>query len=94
MFYRKLCGDIVAMEMTEAQQKHVRDIVESMQCPKDFACYRSGFKNLPKNEVIGNGKLIDCLEEHQHTCALRIPFGHGGFCTCPLRHYIARNFGI
>ena len=68
-------------------------IIDAIECPRDFACYKSGFGNLSKVEIMADGKLIECLEENGRHCRLGFAFGaETTFCLCPLRSYTARNF--
>ena len=56
-----------------------------MDCPKDFECYKSGFDTLCKAKNNGMKGYADCLEDQfERRCELRVPFGSGAFCHCPL----------
>jgi hypothetical protein len=39
----------------------------------------------------GLDTYADCLDPSRQTCEFKVPFGHGTFCRCPLRVYIAKN---
>ena len=81
------------MEFSSEHDKEIQEIIDAMECPRDFACQKSGFKNLSKVEIMAEGKLIECLEENGRHCGLGFTFGAETiFCLCPLRGYIARNF--
>ena len=69
----------------------LEDIVNGLKCPKDFKCYKSGFKDLCKAEDIGIESFLVCLEEDPSECQFSIPFGEAYFCECPLRIYIAKK---
>ena len=76
------------------EQHHIdkiEKIISEIKCPKDFVCYKSGFKNLCKAKDIGLESFIDCLEENPETCVFSLSFGYSYLCTCPLRIYIAKN---
>ena len=81
------------MEFSSEHEKEIQAIIDVVECPRDFACYKSGFENLSKVEIMADGKLIECLEENGRHCRLGFTFGaETTFCLCPLRGYIARNF--
>jgi hypothetical protein len=71
--------------------KPIEEIIGEMKCPKDFKCYKSGFKNLCKADDIGLKSLIVCLEEKPYECNFSRLFGDSYFCECPLRKYIVKE---
>lgn len=81
--------------MEEDHVEQIKDIMSRMKCPKDFECYKSGFKNLCKAKDTGIGSFAECLEENTHGCRFLLPFGttNTNLCMCPVRIYIARNMG-
>jgi hypothetical protein len=76
------------MEISQKHKVKIDQIMQEMNCKKDFECYKTGLKNLPK--VKRRGKLIECLEENP-TCEFAMPFGYGLLCQCPLNNYIQQN---
>jgi hypothetical protein len=80
------------MEITQEHDRKIKEIMRGMQCNRDFECYKSGFENLSKVMITGDGKLVECLEEKANFCEHVFSFGLGYICKCPLRNYIARNF--
>ena len=80
------------MQLCKEHRKQVEEIISVMKCPRDFACYKSGFENLSRVRIIGYAKLVECLEKSPQTCEFGFSFEHGRFCKCPLRYYIAKNF--
>lgn len=82
------------MEITQEHDSKIQEIVRGMQCHRDFECYKSGLENLCKTEIVGDAKLVECLEEKAKTCEYVLSFGFGYICICPLRHYIAKNFNM
>jgi len=72
-------------------EKGIAEIVGELQCPKDFKCYRSGFKNLCKAKDLGMNTFLQCLEESPRNCPFAFDFGSTYFCKCPLRVYIAKK---
>lgn len=79
------------MDLTARQKQEVEKIKASMDCPSDFECHESGFKNLCKAEYRGLDEFANCLENNDIKCRFRMPFGFGVFCTCSLRVYIAKK---
>lgn len=80
------------MEITQEHDSKIQEIMRSMQCYRDFECYKSGFENLRKVEIGVEALLIECMEEKAKTCKYGLPYGLGYICKCPLRNYIAKNF--
>ena len=72
-------------------KKAVEDIMSQIQCPKDFECVQSGFRNLCKARDVDLEEFLVCLEEHPKECTFSIQFGGAFFCQCPLRVYLAKN---
>jgi len=81
------------MEISKEHRKQIEQIVKSMDCPRDLACYKSGFKALPASKLIAGGKLVECLEP-KPGCRFRLPFGYSTICLCPLNAYIAKNLKV
>jgi len=82
------------MEITQEHDSKIQEIMSGMQCPRDFECYKSGIENLCRAGIVGNAKLVECLEEKAKTCEHSFSFGLGYICKCTLRKYIAKNFYI
>jgi len=78
--------------MDEKQEKQIKEIINGLQCPKDFVCYTSGQKRLCKAEDIGLDSYLVCLEKHPKECKFfAVVFGDKHICQCPLRVYIAKK---
>jgi hypothetical protein len=74
-------------------ESHVEEMMGEVACPKDFRCYRSGFKNLCKARDIGLSSFVACLMSDPLECKFSLLFGGVFFCTCPIRIYLAKNLG-
>ena len=81
------------MVIAQANKDQVEQIINQMVCPRDFECYTSGFENLSDVGIVGDAKMVECIEERAQTCKFGVPFGLGVLCKCPLRNYIAKHFG-
>ncbi len=88
---RRQAEEPAAAQEHERQINEIEQIISSMKCSKDFACFKSGFQNLCKIKVIGDGKIIECSPENDFPCEYRFSFMDRTFCKCELRYYIARN---
>lgn len=77
--------------MEQKIKKEIEEIMDEMNCPKDFICYKSGFENLCKAEDVGRKSVLLCLEENPLDCKFSIPIGSTYYCQCPLRIYIAKK---
>ena len=79
------------MAINPNYRKKIEKIINGLQCPKGFKCYKSGFKKVCKAKDIGMEEHLKCLEKSNPRCIFAIPFGDGYFCRCPLRVYIAKE---
>lgn len=82
------------MELNQENKSQIEKIVSSMDCPKDFKCYKSGFDNICEAVYHGLESYANCVDEKITICKFRILFGYGAFCKCPLRVYLAKNMKI
>ncbi|UCC99206.1 MAG: hypothetical protein JSW66_04830 [Phycisphaerales bacterium] len=80
------------MLIAQANKEQIEQIIKEMDCPRDFECYKSDFENLCDVGIVGDAKMVECIEEDAHTCTFGVPFGRGVLCKCPLRNYIAKHF--
>lgn len=80
------------MQLSKEHKRQIEKIISVGKCPKDFVCYKSGFEKLSKVKIIGDAKLVECLEKSPQACEFGFSFEHGSFCKCPLRCYIAKIF--
>jgi hypothetical protein len=73
-------------------EKGLLEIIGSLNCPKDFECYRSGFETLCKAEDVVLDSYLHCLEKDPVECKFSvILFGDRYYCECPLRIYISKK---
>jgi hypothetical protein len=79
------------VQLTEEHAEQIEDIMSSMDCQKDFKCYKSDFDNICIAADRGLDTLADCCDQGNTTCQFRVPFGQSAFCRCPLRVYIAKH---
>jgi hypothetical protein len=77
--------------MESAIQEHTEEMIDGMQCPKEFSCYTSGLKNLCKARDIGLESFVACLMNDPLACKFSIQFGGAFFCKCKLRVYITKK---
>jgi len=77
--------------MDENQKRQIKDIINGLQCSKDFVCYTSGQIRLCRAEDIGLDTYLVCLEMNPGECKFAVIFGDKHFCHCPLRVYIAKK---
>ena len=77
--------------MNDDFEKDIDKIIGQLQCPKEFKCYKSDFKELCKARTFGIEKYLQCLEDDPRKCVFAIPFGTLYFCKCPLRYYLEVN---
>ena len=80
------------MVIAQEHRIQIEGIIKNMECPIDFVCYKSDFENLCEVGIVGDAKMIECIEKHAKSCQFGISFGLGFICKCPLRNYITKNF--
>jgi hypothetical protein len=73
----------------------IEEIIDGLQCPKDFKCYKEGFQDICQVKDVGLDSIVECLETTENgcgnTCPFHISYGHSHYCSCPLRIYIAKR---
>ncbi|MGD0887142.1 MAG: hypothetical protein ABSA46_20045 [Thermodesulfovibrionales bacterium] len=77
--------------MDKALQKEIEIIMEVLECPKDFGCYKAGYKKLCRAKDIGLQSFLQCLEGTSPDCKFSLPYGGIYFCRCPIRRRIIKN---
>lgn len=85
-------GDTV-MELSPQEVKEIEAIMDKIDCPLDFQCYKSGFEELCGSPMVDSGKLVGCHDDNAAACHFSVPFGSESLCACPLRLYVAIHFG-
>jgi hypothetical protein len=73
------------------EEEKLKDIINGMECPKDFICYETGFQDLCKAKKVGIESYLKCLEKDPELCKFSISFGEIHFCSCPLRVYVNKT---
>ena len=77
--------------MESAVKEHIEEIIDGLQCPKEFSCYATGLKDLCKAKDIGLKSFVACLMNDPLACKFSLQFGGVFFCQCKLRVYITKN---
>ena len=77
--------------MDTSLTKEIEIIMKVLECPKDFVCYKSGFKRLCRAEDIGLQSFLQCLEMNPLDCKFSLEYGGLFICRCPLRKRIKKN---
>jgi hypothetical protein len=77
--------------LKKGSKKKLEEIIDNLQCPYDFLCYKSNFKKLCKAQDIGIESFLVCLDDTPEECVFTLSFGGSKFCKCPLRVYIAKE---
>jgi hypothetical protein len=92
MISASFCLGETIMHLTQESTQEIQDIMSGMDCPFDFQCYKSGFKELCGELLEDSGKLVDCVNEKSAECKFSVFLSSGFLCACPLRIYIATNY--
>lgn len=82
------------MEAAEAYTKTIQSIMDGMQCPKAFECYKSGFQGLCAARPAKDGRLTECVMDRREACRFAVDFGLGRFCECPMRNFLLKTLHI
>ncbi|MFC1535204.1 hypothetical protein ACFL7M_17790 [Thermodesulfobacteriota bacterium] len=78
--------------MKEEVRKKIEEIIDGINCPKDFKCVEGGFERLCKTSDIGLEQSLVCLECQQLLqCQFAVKYDKTYFCQCPVRVYLAKN---
>ena len=81
--------------MKQEDTDKIKEIIDDLKCPKDFACYKQGFEGICQVKDVGLDSIVACVETTQigcgNSCPFHITYGHSHYCKCPLRVYIAKR---
>jgi len=82
------------MQVDESHKQMIENVIGTMQCPKAFECYTSGFQRICAARAVKGDRLIECLADNEETCKYAVDFGLGRFCECPLRNFLLKTLHI
>lgn len=79
--------------MKQVPKRRIQEIMNRIDCPEGFECYKSGFKNLCPQEIIEYGGPAECRQaqrdqENDRPCTMKTSSGRDYCCSCPLRVYV------
>jgi len=77
--------------MEKSLREKIKKIIDDIECPRDFECYKSGFEYLSEIKDIGLNSFLECVDKKANGCVFSVSFGESIFCRCPLRLYIAKE---
>lgn len=86
------CGAVL-VEITQEHASRLEELMLGLECPKEFICHKSGFTHLCKVRRSGRAGFLECLEPDARSCQFSLPFGDPPVCLCPVRCYVAAEFG-
>jgi|Deesub1362A_J573_1020465.scaffolds.fasta_scaffold00341_22 two-component system response regulator len=73
-------------------RREIEEIIKELDCPKDFRCYKTGFKDLCKAK--NTDTFLECLEKEGEKCPFSVFYGYSYFCRCPIRMYLAKKLSL
>jgi hypothetical protein len=82
------------MDLRDNQIKRIEKIMASMECSKDFKCYKSGFEDVCKAKDDGLDGYANCSEGANVPCEFKVHYAYRVLCRCPLRVYAAKNLVV
>ena len=66
-------------------------VKEAKGCPSNHACLDGNCEPCKPKTLITDGLLL-VDKTRKEMCNYYHPFGYGGFCSCPVRNAIYRNY--
>ncbi len=79
--------------MSKSRLKQAREIMASLDCPTDFACYRTDFKQFTQVPNVTLQELLtckgNCCYSDPEQCKKTVKGLNRRLCSCPLRVYVA-----
>jgi hypothetical protein len=72
-------------------KEQLEALMEKMECPKDFLCYKSNFSKLCNTEYMRADEFWECRDKTPLNCSFSALHTYTYLCRCPLRHYIAEK---
>ncbi|OHB65571.1 MAG: hypothetical protein A2Y77_06405 [Planctomycetes bacterium RBG_13_62_9] len=81
------------MEITQEHASRIEELMAGLECPKEFICYKSGFTHLCRVRKTGTRGFLECLDSDSRNCQFSLPFNDPPACLCPVRIYLAAEFG-
>jgi hypothetical protein len=72
-------------------KKDISEIMNKIECPNDFECYKKGIENFHNIKIIGLGDVIECTRKNSNNCIYSFSFGYSYFCKCPLLHHLVKK---
>ncbi|MFO7967702.1 MAG: hypothetical protein R6U44_08905 [Archaeoglobaceae archaeon] len=77
-------------------ENEIEKIMENIDCPRDFECYKANFENLcVSKDFLGIENYVECgCDSCPHSpanCKFGFDFGMSYFCKCPLRVFVAKR---
>ena len=76
--------------MEEHHRKWIEQIVNSIECPRDFACYKNQSRPLCTTRDVAIDGYV-AAEGNHGLCKYKAHFAGGSFCQCPLCVYLTKN---
>ena len=78
------------MELLDIE--HAKKLLDNRKCEKGLRCTKSGLGELCAARDIRNDEFLICQEKDKN-CSFALEFVFGYMCKCPVRLYIAKEYG-
>ena len=80
--------------MTVEQEEQIEKLMNEIECPFDFNCYKTGFTNIHK--ILKDMPVLESFVETSERpppteCIYLLSFGYTYFCECPLAVYVIKH---
>ncbi len=80
--------------MIPTSDLNLTELRKTTKCSKDFKCFTSGFKDICNAEDIALNAYVKCKEKNPVFCKFSLFFGTEYYCDCPIRVYLAKEYGM
>jgi len=77
--------------MIEQGIKKIEQLMEEIECFKDFKCVKENFNRLCQVRKFELDEHLECLENNPSRCPFAVPFIYWHMCICQMRMHIIQK---
>jgi hypothetical protein len=77
--------------MNQEHKLEIEEIMNGLECPHDFNCYKQGAESFCKAGDVGLETFVECFEEYPYGCPFSMSLSGVYYCKCPLRVHIVKK---
>ena len=79
--------------MGENHEKEIKEIMVGMECPRDFACYKSDLNPRCNVKDVELENHLEIEGEYDSSCKYLVVSNGVPYCRCPLCVYLTKKLG-